>query len=55
MEEESSKDTYKTIVKASAESLFKDRGSKFIGQAHPVKSEAQVEEVLAALHQQHNK
>jgi len=55
MEEQTSRDTYKTIAKTSEESLFKDRGSKFIGQAHPVKSEAQVEEVLAALHQQHNK
>lgn len=55
MQEESQRDTYKTITKTSAESLFKDRGSKFIGQAHPVRTEEEIEEVLTSLHQQHNK
>ena len=38
--------TYKTIS-AKAEGLFKDKGSRFIGLAFPVKSEAEVKEILA--------
>jgi len=39
-------DTYKTIL-AKAEGLFKDKGSRFIGLAYPVKSETEVKEILA--------
>ena len=38
-------DTYKTIA-SKAEGIYKDRGSKFIALAFPVKSEAEVKEVL---------
>ena len=48
-------DTYKTIIKTSEESLFKDRGSKFIGQAHPVISENEIEQILLQLKTNHNK
>ena len=48
-------DTYKTIIKTSEESLFKDRGSKFIGQAHPVSSENEIEQILLQLKTNHNK
>ena len=47
--------TYKTIIKTSEESLFKDRGSKFIGQAHPVSSESEIEQILLQLKTNHNK
>ena len=36
-------DTYKTI-KAPAEGLFKDRGSKFLAYAYPIESEEEVKE-----------
>lgn len=48
-------DIYKTIAKKSSESLFKDRGSKFIGQAHPVKDEAEIERILTELKNKHSK
>lgn len=41
-------DTYLTISKAS-ESLYKEKGSKFIGLAYPVRTEEEVKEVLDAL------
>ncbi|MEZ4874555.1 MAG: YigZ family protein [Flavobacteriaceae bacterium] len=46
-------DTYKTIVKASQEVLFKDRGSKFLGYAFPVTSEETIKEHLETLKKQH--
>lgn len=48
-------DTYKTIAATSKESLFKDRGSKFIGQAHQVKDETEIEEILSNLKNVHPK
>lgn len=41
-------DTYKTIAKKT-EGLFKDKGSRFIGLAYPVRSENEVKEIVAGL------
>jgi len=48
------KDTYKTILKASEEVLFKEKGSKFFGYAFPVSSEEGVKEHLENLKKQHH-
>jgi len=50
----SEKDTYRTIVKASDESLFKDRGSKFYGYAFPVTSEEEIKTHIESLKKQHH-
>lgn len=47
-------DTYKTIA-VPAEGQFKDRGSKFIAYAYPLRDEAVVKELVAALKSQHPK
>ena len=36
------KDTYKTVVTATAGALLKDRGSKFYGYAIPVTNESDI-------------
>ena len=41
-------DTYKTIAE-KAEGLYKDKGSRFIGLAYPVKSENEVKEIMAGI------
>ena len=41
-------DTYKTIAK-KAEGLFRDKGSRFIGFAYPVRSELEVKEIMTGL------
>ncbi len=46
-------DTYKTILKPSEESLFKDRNSKFFGYAFPVFTEDDVKECLKELKKKH--
>ena len=48
------KDTYKTIIKASEEVLFKDKNSKFFGYAFPVRSEDDVKSKLELLKKQHH-
>ncbi|CAM3427771.1 IMPACT family member YigZ [Aequorivita lipolytica] len=48
------KDTYKTILKPSAEALFKEKGSKFFGYAFPVSSEEDVKEHIESLKKQHH-
>lgn len=48
------KDTYKTIVSPSEETLFKDRNSKFFGYAFPVFSEEEIKERLETLRKQHH-
>lgn len=48
------KDTYKTIVKPSEETLFKDRNSKFFGYAFPVFSEEDVKDRLEELRKIHH-
>ncbi len=50
----STKDTYKTILKASKEALFKDKNSKFFGYAFPVKNEGDVKLNLEKLKKQHH-
>ncbi|MCC4212381.1 IMPACT family protein [Leeuwenhoekiella parthenopeia] len=49
------KDSYKTIKHPGEPTLFKDKGSKFIGQAHPVLNEAEVEAVIQNLGSDHAK
>jgi uncharacterized YigZ family protein len=47
-------DTYKTILKPS-EGIFRDRGSKFIGYAYPVRSEEKTKDILAQIRAEHPK
>lgn len=47
-------DTYKTIA-APAEGQFKDRGSKFIAYAYPLRDEATAKELVDVLKAQHPK
>lgn len=47
-------DTYKTIT-APAEGQFKDRGSKFIAYAYPLRDEATAKELVDALKARHPK
>ncbi|NQY05783.1 MAG: YigZ family protein [Flavobacteriaceae bacterium] len=49
-----SKDTYKTIEKAFAGDLFKDRGSKFFGYAFPITSEEDVKIQIEELKKEHH-
>ncbi|MEI6816213.1 MAG: YigZ family protein [Bacteroidota bacterium] len=46
-------DTFKTISTPS-EGLYKEKGSKFIGYAYPVKSEAEVKDLVAKLKKEHH-
>lgn len=45
-------DTYLTISKPS-EGMFKDRGSKFIGYAYPVTTEAEIKQHIELLRKEH--
>lgn len=47
-------DSYKTINRVS-EGIFRDKGSKFIGYAYPIKSEAEVKPIIAKLRNEHAK
>lgn len=47
-------DTYKTIEKASKETLFKDKNSKFFGYAFPVSSEEDVKNKIKQLKKHHH-
>lgn len=47
-------DTYLTITQTS-EGIFRDKGSKFIAYAYPIKSENEVKELVAQLRSEHNK
>ncbi|MDR6300339.1 putative YigZ family protein [Mesonia maritima] len=49
------KDVYKTILKPGEEGLFKDRGSKFLGYAFPVKNEEDVNFYIEELKGKHHK
>lgn len=48
------KDTYKTITKASEETLFKDRNSKFFGYAFPVFNEDDIKDAIERLKKLHH-
>ncbi|WGK64907.1 IMPACT family protein [Croceiramulus getboli] len=48
-------DAYKTLAKASPEVLFKDRGSKFMGLAFPVRTETEISTYLDRVRQDHPK
>jgi uncharacterized YigZ family protein len=47
-------DTYFTIDKAG-EATFRDRGSKFIGYAHPITSDQDIKNIVTQLKQEHPK
>ena len=47
-------DCYKTIKKASEETLFKEKGSKFFGYAFPVFNEDDVKDCLEQLKKKHH-
>jgi uncharacterized YigZ family protein len=47
-------DTYKTIA-GPAEGIFRDRGSKFLGYAYPVNSDADIKPIIAKLKAEHPK
>lgn len=46
-------DTFLTLTSPSAETLYKEKGSKFYGYAFPVEDEATVRDVLEMLRKQH--
>lgn len=48
-------DTYKTILDASEEVLFKDKGSKFLGYAFPLQQEEKVKKLITNLKEKHHK
>ena len=47
-------DSYKTILKPSEETLFKEKGSKFFGYAFPVLNEDDVKGYLEELKKKHH-
>lgn len=47
-------DTYLTI-EIPSEGIFRDKGSKFIGYAYPIKGENEVKEIIAQLRAEHAK
>ncbi|RWY54222.1 IMPACT family protein [Mucilaginibacter gilvus] len=47
-------DTYKTIAQP-AEGIFRDRGSKFLGYAYPISSDADIKPIVAKLKAEHPK
>lgn len=47
-------DSYKTIEKAS-EGIFRDKGSKFIAFAYPIRSDEEVKQIISVLRSEHAK
>jgi uncharacterized YigZ family protein len=47
-------DTYLTI-KATAEGVFRDRGSKFLAYAYPITSDVEIKDIIARLKAEHPK
>ncbi|MEX0290215.1 MAG: YigZ family protein [Flavobacteriaceae bacterium] len=50
---ERSSDSYKTLMKASQEVLFKERKSKFYGYAYPISFESEIKPLLNKLRDLH--
>lgn len=48
------KDTYRTIEEVKGDALYKDKGSKFIGYAFPVKTEEDVKLCIDSLKKKHH-
>src|SRR5690625_243441 len=48
------RDTYRTITKPSPETLYREKGSRFLGFAFPVTNEDQIKEHLDALKKEHH-
>ncbi len=48
------KDTYKTIEIAKGDTLYKEKGSKFIGFVFPISSEEDVKELIGELKKKHH-
>ncbi len=48
------KDTYKTLTAPGAETLFKEKSSKFYGYAFPIQAEEEVKDIIAQLKKQHH-
>lgn len=48
------KDTYKTILQPSEETLYKEKNSKFFGYAYPISNEEEVKEIIETLKKQHH-
>jgi len=48
------RDTYKTIEKPTQEVLFKEKKSKFFGNAYPIASEKDVKPLIEALKKKHH-
>lgn len=49
------KESYKTIAKASPKFILKEKGSKFLGRAFPIKSEEDAQSILEELWREHPK
>jgi len=49
------RDEYKTIAKVSSETIFKDKGSKFLGYAFPISTEEEVASIIQDLKELHHK
>jgi uncharacterized YigZ family protein len=47
-------DTYLTVEK-SAEAMFRDRGSKFLGYVYPIRTESEIKEIITRLKTEHPK
>ncbi|MES2274689.1 MAG: YigZ family protein [Bacteroidota bacterium] len=47
-------DTYQTIAQPS-EAIFRDRGSKFLGFAYPIRTETEIKEIITRLKSEHPK
>jgi len=48
-------DTYKTIEKPGKETLYREKGSRFLGYTFPVKNEKEIEAYLNQLREEHHK
>lgn len=49
------KDTYNTIDKTFEGEIYKEKGSKFIGYAYPVKNETEIAQFIVQLKSEHHK